>query len=132
MSDLSTYLGNKVLRWMAGNAFPSAPANCYLALFNGDPKAAGTEVTLSIDATGRKSITFDAIAAGTDNVLTNAAAVDFGEAEAAVSLSHVAVYDDPTAGNLLWTRALPGGPYAISLGTPVSFDVGNITFTCGD
>lgn len=131
MSDMSTYLGNKVLRWMAGNAFPSVPA-LYLALFNGDPKSTGTEVSEDVIYTGRQLITLEAIADGTDNSVASDADVDFGNAENAVTMTHVAVYDDPTAGNLLWSKEIPGGPYAITIGMPVKFPSGGIVFNCGD
>lgn len=131
MSDMSAYLGNKVLDWMLGNAFPSAPSDCYLALFDGDPKDAGTEITDDIDATGRKAISFEALSGGTDTQLANDTAIDFGESESAESMSHVAVFDAATDGNLLWSKALPGGPYAITVGLPVEFAIGAVVFNCG-
>jgi hypothetical protein len=57
-SDLSTYFGNKIVRWLGGNAMPTAPANLYLALYNGDPKSGGTEVTTTIRVAGRITATF--------------------------------------------------------------------------
>lgn len=132
MSDISTYLGNKILRWLAGNAMPTEPASVYVALFDGDPKGAGVEITTDIDAGGRIAISFEAISSGTDNQLANDAAVDFGTSDSAESLSHIAIFDASTSGNLLWAKALPGGPFAITIGMPVSFDVGAIVFNCGD
>jgi hypothetical protein len=129
---MSTYLGNKVLDWMKGNAFPSALSDIYLALFDGDPKSAGTEITDSIHYTGRLAISLEALSGGTDNSVVNDTAVDFGNSESDESLSHVAVFDDPTAGNLLWAKALPGGPYVITTGMPVKFNAGAIVFNCGD
>ena len=73
-SDMSVYLGNKVCRWLAGNAMPAAPAACYVALFNGNPKASGVEVTDTINAGGRVAIAYDAIADdGVDNEITKSA-----------------------------------------------------------
>lgn len=132
MSDMSTYLGNKILDWMDGTTFPSAPADVYLALFDGDPKAAGTEITIDIDAGGRKAISFDALASGTDNSMSNDVAVDFGLSDGAESLSYVAVYDASTSGNLLFTKQLSGGPFAITIGMPVKFEIGSLVFTIGD
>jgi hypothetical protein len=37
---------------------PSAPATCYVALFNGSPKTTGTEVTTTIRAAGRVAIAY--------------------------------------------------------------------------
>ncbi|MEJ2378807.1 MAG: hypothetical protein P8Y53_20800 [Pseudolabrys sp.] len=132
-SDMSVYLGNKVCRWLASNAMPAAPAACYAALFNGNPKVAGVEVTGTISAAGRVAIAFDAIADdGVDNEITNSADVDFGDAAGDVAnLDYVGIFDDQAAGNLLFAKALPGGPYAVSAGTPVKFLAGDLTFTIG-
>lgn len=129
---MSTYLGNKVLDWMKGNAFPTAPTDIFLALFDGDPKGAGTEITTDVDAGGRLAISLEALASGTDASVANDAAVDFGTSDSDVDLSHVAVYDDASAGNLLWAKALPGGPYVITTGMPVNFAIGTVVFNCGD
>lgn len=132
MSDMSTYLGNKVLAWMKGNAFPSAPSDVYLALFDGDPKGSGTEVTTDIDSGGRQTISFEALSGGNDASMANDTANDFGTAENACDLSHVAIFDASTSGNLLWAKALPGGPFAITVGMPVNFPIGSIVLNCGD
>jgi hypothetical protein len=129
---LSAYLGNKVLDWLKGNAFPSAPADIYLALFDGDPKGAGTEITELVNYTGRLVISLEALSGGTDVSVASDADVDFGNSLDDVDLSHVAVFDDPVAGNLLWAKALPGGPYVITTGMPVKFNAAAIVFNCGD
>jgi len=129
-SDMSTYFGNKVLRWLTGNTMIAAPASCEVGLFDGDPKGSGTEVTDTIRTAGRVAITFDAISEGTDNSVQNSADVDFGEAEAQVDFSHVAVFDD--ADNLLFAKALAGGPFAdVEAGTPIKFPAGSLVFTLG-
>jgi hypothetical protein len=132
-SDMSVYLGNKVCRWLAGNAMPAAPAACYAALFNGNPKTSGAEVTDTIRAAGRVAITFDAIADdGVDNEITNSADVDFGEAAGDVAnLDYVGIFDAASSGNLLFSKALPGGPFAVATGTPIKFLTGDLTFTIG-
>lgn len=130
-SDLSQYLGNKICRWLAGNAMPTPPTSCYLALFNGDPKSGGTEVTTTISAGGRLAIDWDAISAGTDNVLTSDGDADFGDADGGASISHVAVFDAASAGNRLASKAVPGGPLAIAAGTGVNFLAGDLSFTIG-
>ena len=133
MSDMSTYLGNAICRWLAGNAMPAAPANCYVGLFDGDPKISGAEVTDTIRAAGRVAITFDAIADdGVDNEITNSADVDFGEAAGDVAnLDYVGIFDAVSGGNLLFSKALPGGPFAIAAGTPIKFLTGDLTFIIG-
>jgi len=129
-SDLSLYLGNKVARWLGGNAMPTAPTSIYTALFDGDPKGAGVEVTGDIDAGGRIAPTWTVPISGTDNVLESSADVDYGLADGAADITHVAIFDDDTAGNLLSSKVL-AAPIAAVLGTPIKFLAGDLKFTIG-
>lgn len=131
-SDLSKYLGNKIARWLAGNTMPAAPANVYIAVFDGDPKSTGTEVTTDINSSGRIAIDWAALASNaTDNVLTSDADADFGASENPCDASHVAVFDASTTGNLLASKAIPGGPIAIVALQTVKFEAGDLSFTIG-
>lgn len=131
-SDMSLYLGNKVLRWLAGNAMPTAPATVYLALFNGDPQAAGSEITTSVRAAGRLAITWSALASGTGNTFENNGAIDFGNsANGSLSCSHIAIFDASSSGNRLWSKAVTGGPLSIALGSSVKVNSGDLDLTCG-
>lgn len=131
-SDLSKYLGNKLARWLAGNAMPSAPANVYVALFDGDPKSSGVEVTADVNSSGRIAIPWAALASNdTDNVLTSNADVDFGASESAVDISHIAVFDASTSGNRLASKAKVGGPVSVVIGQTVKFLSGDLSFEIG-
>jgi hypothetical protein len=131
-SDLSKYLGNKLCQWLTGVDMPTAPANLYAALYNGDPKASGTEVTTTIRAAGRVAIDWDTIADdGTDNVITNATATDFGNADADATVSYVALYDAASSGNLVASKTVVGGPLSVVAGAAVKFLAGDLTFTVG-
>ena len=132
-SDLTLYLGNQLCRWFAGNDMPTAPIACYVALFDGNPKTTGTEISSTLNPAGRVAITFDAIANDeTDNVITNAVDVDYGNANADVAnLDYVGIFDSDAGGHLLCSKLLPGGPYAVATGTPVKFLAGDLTFTIG-
>jgi len=131
-SDLTKYLGNKIARWLAGNDMPTAPADVYLALFDGDPRGAGTEVTTDIAAGGRLAITWAALAENdTDNELVSDADADFGASAGAVDFSHAAVFDASTSGNMLAAKALPGGPYSVAIGQNVAFLAGDLNFIIG-
>lgn len=129
-SDLSTYLGNKVLRWLLGNAMPTAPTSLYAALFNGDPKAAGSEVTTTIRVAGRVTIPMATLASGTGNTVASNADADFGTAAGGATVTHVAVYDAASAGNLLGSKALASSQSVLT-GAPVKILSGDISFTCG-
>jgi hypothetical protein len=131
-SDLSTYLGNAICLWLAGTNMPAAPANCYVALFNGDPKASGVEVTTDIRPAGRVAVDWDSISAGVDNVIVNDADVDFGNSDQDnVDVTHAALMDASSSGNVLCSKAVVGGPLVIEVGSPVKFLPGDLTFTIG-
>jgi hypothetical protein len=130
-ADMSKWLGNKVLRWMAGNAMPSPPTDVYLALYDGDPRTSGTEITTTVRPAGRLPISFAALVDGTGNELDSNADVDFGASAGDVTLSYVAVFDDNSDTEMLWVKQLVGGPFAVATGTPVKFLSGDLTFTVG-
>lgn len=128
-SDYSLYMGNKVIRWLAGQTMPAAPASIWCALFNGDPKGAGVDVTDDVRAAGRVQIAVTAPASGSINTMDNDSDVDFGDADNSVTVTHMAVYDAASSGNLLGTKAV--GSNSISAGELVKFLAGDITFTVG-
>lgn len=131
-SDLSKYLGNKIARWLGGATMPSAPANIYVAIFDGDPRSGGTEVTTDIISSGRVAPTWTVPASNdTDNELVNDSDCDFGLSEGAVDASHVAIFDASTSGNMLGADELPGGPFSIIIGQAIKFEAGNLSFVIG-
>ncbi len=130
MSGNSTYLAQAVLNWTRGTAMPTAPAALYVALFNGDPTDAGTggtEVTTSVRTAGRVAATFGA---PSGKSMANSAAVSFGNAANAVgSVTHFAVFDAASGGNMLGSNSLGSGAGAISAGAAVSFATGALTWS---
>lgn len=125
MSGLSTYAAGKFLNWLKGTTAGTAPTDLYVALYNGDPTDAGsggTEVTTTIDAGGRLEVTFGSIAA---KKMSNDAEVDFGTADGAATVSHVAVFDASTSGNMIGSFALSPSR-SVGLGDPVKFAVGDL------
>lgn len=133
MSGKSNYLEDKLLNWIKGTAFGTAPVAVYVGLFNGDPldtAAGGTEVTTTIRVAGRVAVTFGAITtSATGNSMANNADVDFGNAAAGATMSHFGVFDAPSAGNLLYSAALTGGSQSVSIGTSVKFLAGSLTIS---
>lgn len=131
MSGKSNYLEDKILNWVKGSAFPSAPASVYVGLFNGDPLdtgAGGTEVTTSIRVAGRVAVAFGSIttAAGA-NSMVNSADADFGSAAGGTTMTHFALFDAVSAGNMLYSASLTGGSQSVSGGTAVKFATGQLT-----
>jgi hypothetical protein len=125
MSDFSNYMEDSVLGWIKGSDMPAAPAAVYVGLFSDDPgeDGVGTEVTATIRSTGRVPVTFGAI---TNGSMSNDSGVDFGIAEGAATISHVAIFDAASGGNMLASRAI-AAPLAIGAGVQVSFPVDAIT-----
>lgn len=121
----SDYLEAAIAAWLNGTTMPSAPAALYVALFNGDPTdtgSGGTDVTSTIRVAGRVTCTFSRSA----GVLTNTSAADYGAAAGGATISHFAVYDAASSGNMLMYGPLTGGSQVIGAGTNVSFPIGTL------
>lgn len=129
MSGDSTYLAQAKLNWLRGAAMPSAPAALYVGLFAGDPTDAGTggaEVTTSVRTAGRVAATFGA---PSGKAMANSAAVNFGNSANAISnVTHFAVFDAASGGNMLGSNALASGGGAIPSGAAVSFAAGALAW----
>lgn len=123
MSGFSNYLADRIINTDLDGAF--------VALFNGDPTdtgSGGTEVTTTIRAAGRVPISLGAPtgSSGTRSAV-NDAVVDFGDADGAVaSVTHFALFDATTGGNLLASGQL-SAPQTIAANNPVRFAVGALT-----
>lgn len=132
MSDLSPYFGNTILRWLNGDAaMPSSPAGLYVSLWNGNPKAGGTEVSVTVNAAGRVQCTFTPLASGATHQLVSSADCDFGDADGATSVSYLGLHDAQSSGHLMASKAIVGGAQSIAIGSPVKFLSGGIVFNIG-
>lgn len=127
MSGKSDYLAGLLLAWLKGGAMPSAPAGLYVGLYDGDPDAAGVEVTTSVRPAGRLPVTFGSVSADAGvSSMANTAAVAFGTAAGAVEVSHFAIFDAASGGNLLYSAVMSNGPEAVEAGTYLVFPVGSL------
>lgn len=123
MSGRSAYLGNAFLNVIRGTAY-TAPSAVYVALFNGDPTDAGTggsEVTTTVRTAGRVAATF---AAPSGKSMSNSAVISFGNAAGAATVTHYALFDAASAGNMLDSAPLTGGSMSVAANSAVSFAVG--------
>lgn len=128
MSGLSTYLAAEFLNWIKGTAIDTAPTSVYVALYDGDPTDAGsggTDVTDTIRTAGRVAVTFGSI---TDKAMANGADVDFGEADGAADVTHFAVWDAATSGNMLGSAALTT-QRTVAPGDPCKFLIGDLVIS---
>jgi hypothetical protein len=122
----SSYLDTAILNWIKGTTMPTAPAGVYVALYNGDPYSGGTEVTTTIRVAGRVAATFGAI---TSLTISNTGLVDFGNAAGSATVSHFALFDAATVGNMIGGAAITGGAQSIATTNPTSFAIGALTIT---
>lgn len=126
-SELSDYLANKVLGWVDGAAMGTAPAACYLGLFNGNPTgsgAGGTEVTATVRVAGRVAISWGAI---TGRNMDNDAAVDFGTSAGNATVDHIGIFDAASGGNMLGYSPATNSR-AVVTGDPVVVPIGDLSF----
>jgi hypothetical protein len=125
VTDSSVYLGDAILNWIKSSAFPSDPANVYASLWNGDPDAAGTEVTGTVNLT-RQAITFGAISS---RAMSNSGDISFGTANASATVTYVAIYDSGTAGmgNEICKKLVSTA--SITNGLAVKILTGNLTLS---
>lgn len=101
MTGLSSYLKQALFNEVLRNTNYAPPATVYLSLHTADPGITGaSEVTGGSYA--RQAIAFGAPTAG---VGTNSGTIDFASMPIVAAPGVVAfgIWDDPTAGNLLWT-----------------------------
>lgn len=124
MAGTSNYFGNLILNYMRGVAMPAPPANLYVALYNGDPDSGGTEVTTQVLASGRPTGVFSQ---STAKSMSNTQVVDFGNSAGAVTITHMAVLDAKTGGNIFQSKQL-SSQRQIAQGDPVRYPVGGLTF----
>ena len=125
----SNYLEDKVLDHVLGTAAFTAPTATYLALFTSDPAedASGTEV--SGNGYAREDVNFNAASSGSATGPTvdtefTASGGSFG------TVSHFAVFDASTSGNMLYYGALSASK-TVADGDSIRFVADSITITEG-
>jgi len=107
MSSFTDYTENLVLNWLLTTNSATRPTAWYVGLFTAAPSdtGGGTEVSgngYARKATGTMTIT------GTATTATNAAAIEFDPASGGNwgTLTHAAIFDASTGGNMLAWSAL--------------------------
>lgn len=125
MSDTSVYVGDALLNWIKSSAFPADPAAVYVSLWNGDPDAAGTEVTGTVNLT-TQAVTFGAIAA---RAMSNNSDLSFGTANNTASVTYVVIADNATyaSGNQICKKSIT--TVSITNGLAVKILTGNLTLS---
>lgn len=125
--SFSNYLETELLDHVFTNNAYTAPSTLYLALFTSNPAedASGTEVTTSGTAYARQTVTFTV----SGNTATTDAAVEFPTATANYgTVSHVAIFDASSAGNMIAYAALTTSK-AIETGDVFRVPAGDLDIT---
>jgi len=83
-------------------------------------KGGGNRVTTTVRTAGRVAVDLESVpAAGTDNDMTTDGESDFGPAAGAASITHAAICDAASSGNILLSKAL-ASTVAVEAGEQVS------------
>lgn len=141
MSAMSDYLENKLIDLAFRGGTLTTPAGAYVALFTAAPSdsGGGTEVTggsyarqnLAPTATNWASTggatTTTNPSAGTSGTTSNNVAIPFPTATANWgALTHAAIFDAVTAGNMLWSGPL-NTPQVVNTGGTFSFAISQLS-----
>lgn len=123
--SFSNTLETNVLKWAFTANSVTRPTSWYVALYTSDPGEANTGTELSGSAYTRTSATFTV----SGNEATTSAAVEFSEATGSWgTVSHVAVFDASTGGNMLAYAALTTAK-AIGAGDILRIPAGDLDIT---
>lgn len=133
MAGKSAYLEDKMLNWMKGTAFGTAPTTVYVALFTTAPADDGTGGTeVSGGSYARASITtssgWSAISGTAPRQISNGSTITFVTPTASWgTIVAVGIYDASTAGNLLYWNTITS--QAIASGVVASFAASALVIT---
>lgn len=123
--SFSNYLETEILDHVfAGNAY-TAPSTLYVALFTTATGDAGTGTEVSGGSYARQTASFSV----TGNTATNTANIEFPASTASWgTVTHCAIYDSLTGGNMLSHGALTASK-AVETGDILRFSAGEIDIT---
>jgi hypothetical protein len=120
-NDLET----RVLQWALTTGSPTRPTAWFVGLFTAAPGEAGGGTEVSGGSYARQAVTLSV----SGNLATNAAAVEWPTATANWgTITHVAVFDASTSGNMLVYAALTTSK-TISTGDVLRIPLGDLDIT---
>lgn len=120
----STVSANNALDWQLGGATPTRPTARYLSMHTADPGATGAS---EASGTGyaRQVLTFGAAAS---SQAKNSSATSMTPSAALGVLTHVAIWDALTGGNMLYSGPLTAA-VTHTAGVTLSFAINALTVT---
>lgn len=122
--DLTTYLKNELYDHVLRGAAYTSPTTVYLALFTSATDDAGGGTAVTGGSYARQSIT---MGAPTDGVGANTAAITFSNMPTA-TVTHAAIYDAVSAGNMLMHGALVSSK-GVTAGDSLIVAIGDLDIT---
>lgn len=127
-NNLSNYAEKLLLDFLMTASTATRPSARYLALFTSDPAEDGSGTELSGDGYSRQAVTFDD-ASSPGGTTQNSNAPSFTASGGNWgTVSHVAIFDADTAGNMLWYGPLDTSR-VVNDGDTISFAIGDIDLT---
>lgn len=120
--SIANYAESALLDALFNNTSLAVAAR-YVKLHIGDPGEAGT--ANAAGETTRKSLTNAAAVTGT---FTSTNALTWTSVSTSETYSHISIWDDPTAGNCLWTGALSASK-AVNAGDTFTISSGSLTIS---
>lgn len=126
MAAMSNYLENALINAVLRNTSYTSPSTVYVALYTDNPGEGGTGTEVSGGSYARVAATFGAPSNG---VALNSGAIEFAQATASWgTITHAAIYDASTSGNMLLYAQLTTSK-AIDSGDVFKFAVGELSIT---
>ncbi len=123
--SFSNTFETRVLDWVFTSGTATRPTAWYLGLFTTDPTGAGTGNEVSGNGYARKTVAFTV----TGDLATNSASIEFDAATASWgTITHVAVFDALTTGNMIAYSALTTAK-AVSSGDILRVPAGDLDIT---
>jgi hypothetical protein len=120
-NDLET----RVLQWALTNGSPTRPTAWYVGLFTAAPGEAGGGTEVSGSGYARQAVTFTV----SGNLATNSAAIEWPTATGTWgTITHVAVFDALTSGNMLVYASLTSSK-TIASGDVLRIPAGDLDVT---
>lgn len=124
MSALTDFSENLLLNWLLTANAATRPTTWYIGLFTSATGDAGTGTELSTGGYARQAVTFSV----TGDTASNTAQIDFVSSGDWANITHVAVFDASTGGNMLFHGALTT-PRDPASGDTVRFAASALTLT---
>ena len=128
MSALSDYSEKLLLDWLMTSGAATRPTSWFVALYTAAPSDSGGGTEVSTGGYTRKSVSFNA-ASTPGGATSNSGLVTWTASGAAYgTITHVAIFDASTGGNMLWQGALTSSR-TVNDGDTIQFAAGALTLT---